>query len=261
MGVDEESSVVDGLAVTVQGSGEPVVLAHAGVTDSRVWDEVVPALVAAGRQVVRFDARGYGRSARPTADHSLVADASRVLDALGLARVDWVGLSQGAATGLDLALAAPQRVRSLALVAPGLSGYEGPPLPGRQARLAAYESGDAQALAVEVLRLWGPLSFDEDGQVRDEPASRVVLDHADWFLTDPGHELEEPPAEPRLAEVDVPTLVVVGDADTDETREIARRLARGVRGARLVVLPDADHLLPLRVPQALAALLLEHLPG
>ena len=252
--------LVDGLAVTVQGTGGPVVLAHAGVTDSRVWHEVVPALLADGRQVVRYDARGLGRSARPTAEHSLVADAVQVLDALDLVTVDWVGLSQGAATGVDLALAAPARVRSLALVAPGLSGWQGRPLPGREARLAAYERGDAAALAVEVLRLWGPLSFDERGQVRDEPASRVVLEQAEWFLADPGHERAEPSAVPRLGEVAVPTLVVVGSDDTDETRSIARLLADEVPRARLVVLPDADHLLPLRVPGALSALLVAHLP-
>lgn len=252
-------SRVDGLAVDVRGAGEPVVLAHAGVIDSRVWDLVLPRLLEAGRQVVRYDARGFGRSARPTRPYSLVDDARRVLDAVGAPAVDWVGLSQGAATGVDLALASPARVRSLALVAPGLSGYAGPPLPGRDARLRAYQAGDARALALEVLRLWGPLSFDDRGRVRDEPASAGVLALADWFLSDPGYEVEEPAAVPRLAEVTVPVLVVVGEQDTERTRTIADLLARAAPGAQLEVLPEADHLLPLRAPDALGALLVSHL--
>jgi 3-oxoadipate enol-lactonase len=242
-----------------EGEGDPVVLAHAGVTDRRIWDAAVPALVAAGYRVVRYDQPGYGRSPRPTGPHSLVADALGVLDAVGLDSVHWVGLSQGGATGADLCLAHPDRVRSLTLVAPGMSGYDWPTLPGYDDRVAAGERGDAPGLALEVLRLWGPMSFDESGNLRaDDPAAAVLLDQADWFLED-DDEIEEPAAEPRLGEIAVPTLVVLGDRDVDGITDIGQRYARGIPGARLVTLGPADHLLPLRVPDELNALLLEHL--
>ena len=48
-----------------EGHGEPVVLAHAGVTDRRVWDAAVSTLVAAGYRVIRYDLPGYGLSPRP----------------------------------------------------------------------------------------------------------------------------------------------------------------------------------------------------
>src|SRR5919108_627148 len=48
------------------GAGEPVVLAHAGVTDRRIWDAAVPALVAAGYRAIRYDMPGYGLSPRPS---------------------------------------------------------------------------------------------------------------------------------------------------------------------------------------------------
>jgi pimeloyl-ACP methyl ester carboxylesterase len=245
-----------------EGQGDPVVLAHAGVTDRRIWDAAVPALVAAGYRVVRYDAPGYGRSPRPAGPHSLVADAVSVLDAAGLDSVHWVGLSMGGATGVDLCLAHPGRIRSLTLVAPGMSGYDWPTLPGYDDRVAAAERGDARGLAVEILRLWGPMSFDAPGGPRaDDAAAAVLLDQADWFLADEDDEIEEPPAEPRLGEIAVPTLVVLGDRDVDAITDIGQRYARGIPGARLVTLTPADHLLPLRVPDELHALLLEHLAG
>ncbi len=247
------------LHIEDEGQGEPVVLAHAGVTDRRIWDAAVPVLVAAGYRAIRYDLPGYGLSPRPAGPHSLVADALDVLAATGVESVHWVGLSQGGATGVDVALAQPGRIRSLTLVAPGMSGYDWPDLPGADGREAAWERGDGHGLALEILRLWGPMSFDPAGQLRpDDPAAAVVLDQGDWFLQDED-EIEEPAAELRLGEIAVPALIVLGDRDIEPIADIGRRYQQGIRGARLVTLAPADHLLPLRVPDQLHPILLEHL--
>jgi 3-oxoadipate enol-lactonase len=247
------------LHIEDEGAGEPVILAHAGVTDRRVWAEAVPALVGGGYRAISYDMPGYGRSPRPEGRFSLVTEALTVLDAVGVESAHWVGLSQGAATGVDVALAEPSRIRSLSLVAPGMSGYDWPDLPGKDARVAAWESRDGNGLALEILRLWGPMSFDPAGNLRpDDPAARVVLDQADWFLQDED-EAEEPAAEPRLGQITVPTLIVLGDRDVEPITDIGRRYERGITGSRLVTLAPADHLLPLRVPDRLHPLLLAHL--
>jgi 3-oxoadipate enol-lactonase len=242
------------------GTGEPVVLAHAGVTDRHIWDRLVPVLRAANYRVIRYDAPGYGLSPRPTGPHSLVGDALAVFEATGVESAHWIGLSQGGATGVDLAIAHPHLIRSLALIAPGMSGYDWPELPGTQRRRAVAASGDKQAMGLEVLRLWGPLSFDEHGELRaNDPAAKTLLDQIDWLASDEDEEIEEPPSEPRLGEVDVPTLIVLGDSDIPEITDIGHRYAHGIRGSRLVMLSEADHLLPLRRPDRLHPLLLEHL--
>lgn len=248
------------LHIEDEGQGDAVVLAHAGVTDRRIWDAAWPVLLDAGYRVIRYDLPGYGRSGRPPAPRSLVDVALEVYQTAGISSAHWIGLSQGGATGVDLALAHPDRVRSLALVAPGMSGYDWPELPGSEARQAAYEAGDAHGLAVEILRLWGPMSIGPDGRPRDDdPAAAVLLDQAEWFAADDQDEVEEPQAEPRLGEVGVPTLIVLGDRDVAEITDIGQRYQRGIPGARLVTVAPADHLLPLRVPEQLNPLLLEHL--
>src|SRR3954454_3315114 len=114
------------MQVDDEGNGEPVLLAHAGVSDRRVWDATAPALVAAGYRTIRYDRPGYGRSPRPSGPHSPVADALAVLDDVGVESAHWVGLSIGADIGVQVALAQPARIRSLALIAPGMFGYEWP---------------------------------------------------------------------------------------------------------------------------------------
>jgi pimeloyl-ACP methyl ester carboxylesterase len=237
------------------GTGEPVLLLHAGVTDSRVWDTPAGLLASAGYRAIRYDTRGYGRSAPSESPFSLVADALAVLDAAGVGAAHFVGLSQGAATAVDVALAAPGRVRTLTLVAPGLSGYEWPRLPRFAERLAAAERGDAHGLALEIARLWAPMSFDD---APGDEASRIVLEQAETFMADE-LEVEEPSALGRLGEVRAPTLVVLGDRDVEAISEIGRLLSDGIPDAHLVTVTGADHILPLRVPDRLHALLVDHL--
>jgi pimeloyl-ACP methyl ester carboxylesterase len=240
-----------------EGTGEPVLLLHAGVADRRVWDTVVPALSRAGYRPIRYDMRGYGRSVPATEEHSLVRDALAVLDAAGVTGAHFVGLSQGAATSVDTALAHPDRVRSLTLVAPGLTGYEWPRLPGFERRMAIAEAGDAHRLAVEYARLWAPLSFAGDVRERDT-AAQIIVDQAEQFMRDE-MEIEEPSAVGRLGDITAPTLIVLGDNDVDAVRDIGRLLAEGIPGARSVTVAGADHMLPLRVPDRFAEVLMAHL--
>lgn len=250
---------VDGghLHVEEVGSGTAVLLLHAGVTDRRVWDPLLPAL-AERHRVIRYDARGCGLSPRPTAPFSLVKDAVVVLDRLQVPAAHFVGVSQGAATSVDTALAHPGRVRTLTLVAPGLSGFDWPELPGYAERVAAAERGDLDAIGASQLRLWAPLSVGPDGRPLDDLAAGMLLGLAKHALDDEW-DVEEPSALPRLGEITVPTLVVLGDRDVDAITAIGDLLAARIPGARRVMLAGADHLLPLRVPDQLAALLAEHL--
>lgn len=238
-----------------------ILLLHAGVADSRVWDATIPPLRDAGYRTIRFDSRGFGRSPMSADEFSHVADALAVLDSCGVDAAHFVGLSQGAATSVDVAVVAPSRVLSLALVAPGMSGYEWPRLPGYERRVAAAEREDPAGYALEIARLWAPMSFSGSGdRIADDFACTVVTDQAPAFWADE-LAVDEPDPRPHLAGIAVPTLVVLGDRDLDAIAEIGRIYASGIPGARLVTLTGADHMLPLRVPGALHEELITHLGG
>jgi 3-oxoadipate enol-lactonase len=244
----------NGLWYDRTGSGEPLVLIHEGVVDSRSWAPVVPAL-AEQFEVVTYDQRAYGRSDGWHGPYSLVDDLVGLLDELGIARAALVGASRGGRIALDTALTQPGRVTKLALVASGLAGR---PLnvevtPEQEARWDAAEAdGDLATLAEIDLEVWAPLGADEE--LRRLFHENVEASNAD----DPAVPVE-PPAATRLAEIRIPTLVITGDHDVPGINEIGDVLEREIAGAQRVVIPKADHMIGWRAPEQLAAALIAFL--
>nr|BFD91992.1 alpha/beta hydrolase [Kitasatospora sp. Xyl93] len=240
-----------------RGTGSPVVLLHGAGMDSRLWDAVAPAL-SRHHDVIRYDARGLGRSSSPERAFDDVADLGAVLDHAGLRSAALVGLSMGGETALDFALAHPGRVTALGLVGASVSGHDWPPSPETTAYAEARRRGDAAALAELELSVWAAMGPGAPGgeliaaMVQENAARRIVSEH---------HLAGAPAraAEPLLGTVTAPTLVVHGDRDHPEIAAIAERLSAEIPGARGHLVPDADHYLPLRTPERLTALLLAHL--
>jgi 3-oxoadipate enol-lactonase len=105
------------------GVGPAVVLIHGFTLDTRMWDDQFLPL-AQGFRVIRYDLRGFGRSALPTdAPYSHVEDLRALLDALGLQQAHLVGLSKGGGVALDFALTYPQRTTALVLIDSILGGH------------------------------------------------------------------------------------------------------------------------------------------
>ncbi|MCI4317726.1 MAG: alpha/beta hydrolase, partial [Thermoplasmata archaeon] len=102
------------------GRGRPIVLLHEGIADRRMWNREFP-LLARSHHVVRYDFRGYGGSPPASSKFSPVRDLSTLLDSLHMTRPLIVGPSMGGKIALDLALAFPDRVGALLLIAPGYS--------------------------------------------------------------------------------------------------------------------------------------------
>jgi pimeloyl-ACP methyl ester carboxylesterase len=251
------------LWVERQGSGTPVVLLHGAGMDSRLWTAVVPAL-AGHHTVVRYDARGLGRSSPPEQPYWDVDDLAAVLDRVGVDRVALVGLSMGGETALDFALIHPDRVTSLALIGSGLSGHTWPETPDLAAYTAARRAGDAVRLAELELAIWAPLGTGAPGAAAgDAPGgalvAAMVADNAHRRIASESlarYRIAD--ARARLGEVAAPTLVVHGDRDHPAIAAIAAVLAANIAGARAETVPGADHYLPLRAPRRLVELLLRH---
>src|SRR3954452_661651 len=130
------------LHVVDDGAGPPILLLHAGVADLRAWNEVVPPLVAAGYRVIRYDARGYGRSTTEDIPFSPRADLLAVLDASGVDRAALVRNSRGGGLAYDTAIESPDRVVAVVGVAGGIGGFDGGGDPQGEAVFWAYRGGD-----------------------------------------------------------------------------------------------------------------------
>ena len=135
LAADTGRVAVDGgtLYYEARGSGPAVVLLHGGGLDLGMWDPQVEPLARSFR-VIRYDARGHGRSTARMGPYSTLEDLRRLLDHLGVARAHLVGLSMGAGVALDFAINHPERVSKLALVStsgppPGVPIPPGAPPP------------------------------------------------------------------------------------------------------------------------------------
>jgi pimeloyl-ACP methyl ester carboxylesterase len=109
-----------------QGHGEAVFLIHGMGLDHRMWEPQVGPLLDAGLRVIRYDARGHGRSSVPDTGYRLVdtqTEALGVLDALGVEKAHMVGLSMGGSIAAHLAVRHPQRCLSVTVMSSMASGY------------------------------------------------------------------------------------------------------------------------------------------
>ncbi len=253
-------------------TGPTAVLLHAGVADRRSWHATAGALAAGGVDVVAYDRRGFGETppAAAGAAFSHLDDLLAVLDAVApRGRVVLVGNSMGGALALDAALAAPDRVAALVLVAPAISGAPEPgPAdldPASRALVerieAADEAGDLDAVNRWEVHLWLDGPAGPEGRVGGEARALalamngVALRHgAEEDAGDPGVY-----AHAALEQVAVPSLVVLGELDLPWGSAQATRAAERIQGARTHVLEGVAHLPSLERPADLAALVLEHL--
>jgi 3-oxoadipate enol-lactonase len=249
----ETTVAVDGGEVWADdsgGDGPPLVLLHPGVGDSRIWAPLLPALTASYR-VIRYDARGYGRSPAPTVKFTLLADLIAVLGHYGLDRVAIAGCSQGGGSALALALEQPARVSAMALLCPGIPGFAWPDEPddGLEAEYTrAMQAGDVDAVAGLVQRIWGAAGSTEAVMEQFRSAARAYIASGDLMQ-------EDPPVLDRLSEIAVPTSLLVGDLDYPPLIESNRQAAARISGCQLTVVPGMDHLPPLRDPDLVLAII------
>lgn len=234
-----------------------VLLLHAGIADRRMWAPQVEALEAAGHSVVAPDLPGFGDTALvpPTVDY--VEFAARLLN--GPAAV--VGCSFGGRVALELAGSKPELVSRLVLIAPGLSSTEWSEAAqaGFTEEEALIERGDLAGAAEQQARMW--LAPDAPADVRELTAAMTVRSYEQQlpFEGEVRAVWPEPSAETRLAGLDVPTLLVIGDADLPELGKLAERLAHELPDAGLATIEGAGHLPSLERPDELNRLLLEFL--
>ena len=204
--------------------------------------------------------RGFGKSAAPTGQFWPTEDLRALLDFLKIEKATVVGLSLGGIVAADFALEHPERVERLVFVGSGLRGDRQPP---DEKSMAAY-----RALANE-----GPEKYFETflkadllAGLRERPQARarmrtMMLDNykALAHIRAGLPQSPEPPTIERLGRINFPTLVVVGSLDSVNLLNIADTLAKGIPGARKVVIPGASHHPPVETPQEFNRALLDFL--
>ncbi|MGP3990462.1 bifunctional 3-oxoadipate enol-lactonase/4-carboxymuconolactone decarboxylase PcaDC [Streptomyces sp. 3N207] len=233
-----------------------LVLGPALGTTWHMWDRQIPELTRNWR-VLRFDLPGHGGSPAYSAD-SADAFAERLLatlDRLGVERFGYVGCSLGGALGIQLALRAPQRVTSLALISS--SPRFATPDSWRQRGVVIRTNG-LDPIARTTPERWFTPGFAAAQPAIVEWAVQMVR------TTDPGcyiaacEALASFDVRESLGRIGVGTLVVAGAEDEITPPAEARALVAGIPDARLAIVPGASHLTPVEQPGAVTDLLIRH---
>ena len=232
------------------GAGRTIVLLHGGNLDSRMWDDQF-AVLRRRYRVIRYDARGFGRSSPADLPFAAHEDLTALLHGLAVERASFVGLSLGGRIAIDFALAHPGMVECLVLAAPGISGgtwaaesdtvWLGP------AREAAHR-GDSIGVATAWLQSPYIHSALKDSAVAPR-IRQMVTDNARFWAGIVRHKDLERPADPpaagRLAELHAPILLLVGAADTPFILDVARAISARAPSVRRVDFPGVGHMINL----------------
>jgi len=238
----------------------PLLMINSLGADLSMWEPQLPALSARLR-VIRYDARGHGRSPVPPGRYGLAdlgRDALALLDRLGVARAQVVGLSLGGMTAMWLAAHAPERVDRLVLFC--TSARLGPPAAWAE-RAATVRAGGTAAVADAVVARWVTPGYAaaHPGQVRrlrDMVAATPAIGYAGACAA-----IEDMDLRPDLPGVTAPTLVVAGADDPATPPAHGAAIAAAIPGARLEVVADAAHLASFEQAATANRLILEALDG
>jgi pimeloyl-ACP methyl ester carboxylesterase len=244
------------------GTGPALVLLHAGIADLRMWEPQLPAF-APRYSVIRYDARGFGRSRSAPVAFSNRQDLADLLDHLGVAQAALVGCSRGGMIALDSALTYPDRVVALGWVCSGIGGWQPEDAIFTSEELALYEAMEAAEAAGEYERtadldvqIWvdGPRqpAGRAPAHVREQIRAMALNNyrtHSQLFAQGLQPQPLDPPAIARLGDLRVPVLAVVGELDSAATPAAAAALAAGAPQTQIMRYPDSAHVPNLEHPE------------
>jgi 3-oxoadipate enol-lactonase len=251
-------SAVDVHAVVEGPPDAPVVVLSPSLgSTNAMWDPQARELSRSYR-VVRYDPRGHGRSPVPPGPYDLpdlAEDVVALLDRLDVGSAHYVGLSLGGMTGMALAAAHPERVRSLVLCS--TSALLGPATMWAE-RAAAVRAEGTASIAETVVSRWLTPGYAAEHPDLVARLRAMVADVPDEGYAACCGAIERMDLRADLQRITAPTLVVAGAQDPATPPEHAARIAEGISGARVELLDPAAHLANLEQPDAVTALIQQH---
>jgi pimeloyl-ACP methyl ester carboxylesterase len=234
-----------------------LLLVHGFPLDGRMWHKQVDGL-ADTVTVLAPDLAGHGPSPSGTPNHDvdgMARDLAAHLDGAGVDAVHLAGFSMGGYAALAFLRLFPDRVLSLSLVDTRANADNDAGRQGRDDMAAKIEAGGARVAADAMLPKMFTAGADDSicGEAErwmlDQPVAALVADLQAMR--------DRPDATPMLAEIRIPTLVIVGDQDLIIPPADAQAMAAAIPNSRVVTVSGAAHLAPVEQPEAVNAALRE----
>ncbi|HKF39125.1 MAG TPA: alpha/beta fold hydrolase [Ktedonobacteraceae bacterium] len=255
-----------GLYYEMLGEGHPLVLLHGGYMDRRMWDDQFE-VFARKYQVIRYDIRGFGKSAMPQVPYSHVEDLYALLENLDIKQACLLGLSLGGMIAIDFTLEHPEMVDALVLVGTAVRGFV-PSFTEEQLEfekqlaapfIKAAEERDIPQL-VEAVMSHPTLVPSPKYALARQRVRENLAEYSFVFVLDPAPMQEITlPAVERLSAIHVPVLIIVGDEDALMLHQIADKLEQDVPSTKRVGITDTHHMPNIEKPEAFNRIVLDFL--
>ncbi|MGE5263891.1 MAG: alpha/beta fold hydrolase [Acidobacteriota bacterium] len=234
-------------------TGTPLLLVHGFPLDRTLWLAQTHGLADAAR-VIAPDLRGCGESGMPSGTVTMDAyagDLNALLDSLGIQSVILGGLSMGGYIAFAFYRQYPQRVRGLILADTRALPDSAEGKKGRDENIALVREKGAGAIADKMLpKMLTPKTLETRPEVANAVRSLMARQPVKGIVAQLSALRDRPDSTPTLAQIKVPTLVVVGAEDTLTPPKDSEMMRDAIRGARLVTIPGAAHLSNYEQPQA-----------
>jgi pimeloyl-ACP methyl ester carboxylesterase len=238
----------------VSGQGPAIVFAHSFLCAGSMFAHQVAALQRRWR-VINVDLRGHGRSGAaltPVSFYDFADDLTAVLDAERVDQAVWAGLSMGGFTALRAALTRPARVRALVLMDTDASAETfGHRVQYALMRGVVHAFGAKAVTSRMMSIMFGQTALDEQPLLCETYRQRFMAVDTRSVLTVARALSARDDLLPRLGEINCPALVIVGEEDLALPVTLSQRLAAGIRGAELLVVPKVGHLSTIEAPDRL----------
>lgn len=237
------------------GGGRPVLLLHSLALDRHVWDELAP-LLADGRRVLAVDLRGHGEA--PTdvdfTVEDMAADVAATIESQGLDEATVVGMSMGGCVAQAVAIHHGERVGGLGLI--DTTAWYGPDAKDAwEGRAQKAMTDGLRSLTGFQLDRWFGRAFRETHPERGNQLLDVFAANDLPSYASSCRALGAFDVRTHLRDIDVPTVVIVGQDDPATGPEHASVLHEGIQGSTLHVLEGAKHLTAVERPGDVAELL------
>lgn len=232
------------------GKGPVIVLLHDGMVDRRIWDEQFQ-LYARDYRVIRYDRRAYGKSSDPQEAYSHIEDLNQLFTQLKIEKAVVFGMSSGGGLAIDFTLKFPQKVTGLVLVGAVVGGLGYSNHMGTRGghMISAAERADQRKMIRYFI-------WDDPYEIYEKNTSakqRVQEFMKDYPSAGRGMGIPVKPAERQalkyLSEIQIPTLILVGEFDIPDVHAHAGAINAGISSSTRKIIPGSGHLLPLEQPK------------
>lgn len=249
------------LFYTVDGAADApaLLLSNSMGTTHEMWAPQMQALTARYR-VIRYDRRGHGQSDSPAAPYTiddLAADSVAVMDAAGVEKVHWMGLSIGGMIGLRIATIAPERINRLVVASAGV--FMGPPEVWN-GRIKTAQKRGIEPLAQPTMGFWFTKDFlTANPEAVDVIRAQFVQTTLDGFIGC-SSAMRDMDQRESIRSVVAPTLVVVGSNDQNTSPNEAALIVGRLQNSHGLIL-RGSHIINVEQSTAFTEAVLKFLEG